>query len=70
MEDRDKEKIQKNLGRLVQRTTWTDQLEQRLIEDKVFSAKLLVPIKEREGSDRLRDLYLNTKKRGPKAFAK
>ena len=70
MEDRDKEKIQKNLGRLVQRTTWTDQLEQRLIENKVFSAKLLVPIKEREGSDRLRDLYLNTKKRGPKAFAK
>ena len=70
MEDRDKEKIQKNLGRLVQRTTWTDQLEQRLIDNKVFSAKLLVPIKEREGSDRLRDLYLNTKKRGPKAFAK
>jgi len=44
MDKADKEKITKNLSILSQETKWSRDLERFLLENKVFSKKLLDPI--------------------------
>ena len=70
MDDTDRDKISSNLPKLVLRTSWNDKLESSLVGKNVFKQKMINDIKSetKDQEMRIRQLYLDVQKRGPKAF--
>jgi len=66
MEEKDRDMICMNLTFLSENTTWNPELERCLVQNHVFSSRMLEDIKK--SPDAVTTLYHKACKRGPKAF--
>jgi hypothetical protein len=72
MEDADRDKITSKIGKLVLHTKWNVKLETGLLSKGVFKPKMIELLKATCGEDeddRVRQLFLDVQRRGPRAFA-